>query len=68
MEINYPLETTYFISYNDNDENVHYGQINPDQCMVTAKEHIFTTLVKQEFIDELLTYGITYEEKNPSTL
>lgn len=62
MEINYPSETTYFIAYSDNDDNVHYGQINPDQCMTTSKETVYTTLVKEEYITELLNHNINYEE------
>jgi hypothetical protein len=57
-EINYPLEKTYFICYNENDDNVHYGIINPDQCMTTGKANVFTTIVEQEYIDELLKHNI----------
>ena len=61
-EINYPSEKTYFIGYNENDDNVHYGTINPDQCMVTGKETVYTTTVEQEYIDELLKHNINYED------
>jgi len=64
-EINYPLEKTYFIGYNENDDNVHYGTINPDQCMVTGKETVYTTTVEQEYIDELLKHNIVYEDTLP---
>jgi hypothetical protein len=67
MEINYPIEKTYFIAYNENDDNVHYGTINTDQCMVTGKQNVFSTTVEQEYIDELLKYGIKYEDTLPVT-
>lgn len=60
-EINYPLEKTFFIAYNDNDDNIHHGTINSDQCMTTGKNNIYTTTVKQEYIDELLKFNIEYE-------
>ena len=66
-EINYPSEKTYFIAYNENDDNVHYGTINPDQCMVTGKETVYTTTVEQEYIDELLKHNINYEDTLPSS-
>ena len=65
-EINYPSEKTYFIAYNENDDNVHYGTINTDQCMVTGKENVYTTTVEQEYIDELLKHNIKYEDTLPS--
>jgi hypothetical protein len=61
-EIKYPSEKTYFIGYNENDDNVHYGIINTDQCMVTGKENVYTTTVEQEYIDELLVHNIIYED------
>jgi len=61
-EINYPSEKTYFIAYNENDDNVHYGTIDTDQCMVTGKENVYTTTVEQEYIDELLNHNINYED------
>jgi len=66
-EINYPSEKTYFIGYNENDDNVHYGTIDPDQCMTTGKENVYTTTVEQEYIDELLKYNINYEDTLPSS-
>ena len=66
-EINYPSEKTYFIAYNENDDNVHYGTINTDQCMVTGKETVYTTTVEQEYIDELLKHNINYEDTLPSS-
>lgn len=66
-EINYPLEKTYFIAYNDNDDNVHYGTINPDQCMSSGKENIYSTTIEDEYIDELLKYNIKYEDTIPTT-
>lgn len=66
-EINYPSEKTYFISYNENDDNVHYGTINPDQCMVTGKANVFSTTVEQEYIDELLKHNINYEDTLPTS-
>jgi len=66
-EINYPLEKTYFIAYNENDDNVHYGTIDTDQCMVTGKENVYTTTIEQEYIDELLNHNINYEDSLPSS-
>lgn len=67
-EIKYPPVTTYFISYEDNDTNPHYGEVNSDQHMVTPKPNIFTTIDRDEYIAELLTYGITLEENTPENL
>ena len=61
-EIKYPSGTTYFISYEENDTNPHYGEVNPGQYMITPKTNIFTTTDKEEYITELSTYGITLEE------
>lgn len=61
-EIKYPTVTTYFISYVDNDTNPHYGEVNPHQYMITPKPNIFTTTVEQEYIDELLQYGIVLKD------
>jgi hypothetical protein len=67
-EIKYPLEKTYFIGYNENDDNVHYGIINVDQCMVTAKETVYTTTIEEEYINELLVHNIKYEDTLPKSL
>ena len=67
-EINYPSEKTYFIGYNENDDNVHYGIIDVDQCMTTAKDNIYTTIIEQEYIDELLIHNIKYEDTLPKSL
>ena len=64
-EIKYPLVKTYFISYDDNDNNPHYGEVNSDQYMITPKTNMFTTTDKEEYITELSTYGITLEETTP---
>jgi hypothetical protein len=61
-EIKYPSVTTYFISYEENDDNPHYGEVNSDQYMITPKTNMFTTTDKEEYIVELSTYGITLEE------
>lgn len=61
-EIKYPSEKTYFIGYNENDDNVHYGTIDVDQCMVTSKETVYNTVVEQEYIDELLKHNIIYND------
>jgi hypothetical protein len=66
-QINYPSEKTYFIGYNENDDNVHYGTIDVDQCMSTAKDNVYTTTVEQEYIDELLVHNIKYEDTLPKT-
>jgi hypothetical protein len=67
-EINYPSEKTYFIGYNENDDNVHYGTINVDQCMSTGKQNLYTTTIEQEYIDELLKHNIIYEDTLPIPL
>jgi hypothetical protein len=64
-EIKYPSVTTYFISYEENDDNPHYGEVNSDQYMITPKTNMFTTTDKEEYIVELSTYGITLEETTP---
>jgi hypothetical protein len=64
-EIKYPSVVTYFISYNENDTNPHYGEVNSDQYMVTPKTNIFTTTNKDEYIAELLTYGIILKDDLP---
>ena len=61
-EIKYPIVTTYFISYEDNDTNPHYGEVNSGQYMITPKPNMFTTTVEQEYIDELLQYGIVLKD------
>jgi len=67
-EIKYPSVTTYFISYEENDTNPHYGEVNSGQYMITPKTNIFTTTDKDEYAAELLTYGITLEDNNPENL
>ena len=61
-EIKYPPVTTYFISYEENDVNPHYGEVGSGQYMITPKTNMFTTTDKEEYITELSTYGITLEE------
>jgi hypothetical protein len=61
-EIKYPTETTYFISYNNNDINPHYGEVNPDQYMITPKTNIFLTTDLEEYKSELSKYGIEFKE------
>ena len=60
-EIKYPLVKTYFISYDDNDNNPHYGEVTPDQYMVTTTD-------EEEYVSELSTYGITLNENSPENL
>ena len=67
-EIKYPLEKTYFIAYDENDENVHYGTIDVDQCMTTGKQTVYTTTIEQEYIDELLVHNIIYENIQPTEI
>jgi hypothetical protein len=67
-EIKYPLEKTYFIAYDENDENVHYGTIDIDQCMTTGKQTVYTTTIEQEYIDELLVHNIIYENVQPTEI
>lgn len=65
-EIKYPSVTIYFISYEENDGNPHYGEVNSDQYIITPKTNMFTTTEKEEYITELSTYGITLEETTPT--
>lgn len=67
-EVKYPLNTTYFISYEENDTNPHYGEVSPDQYMITPKSNIFTTTDELEYKSELLKYGITLEDNSPENL
>jgi hypothetical protein len=61
-EIKYPLVKTYFISYDDNDNNPHYGEVNSGQYMITPKPNMFTTTIREEFVTELLKFGVDYDK------
>lgn len=67
-EIKYPLVKTYFISYDENETNPHYGEVSPDQYMITPKSNIFTTTDELEYKSELLTYGINLEENSSENI
>jgi hypothetical protein len=61
-EIKYPTVKTYFVSYEDDDTNPHYGEVSPDQYMITPKTNIFSTTDKEEYKIELSKYGIELKE------
>jgi hypothetical protein len=61
-EIKYPTVKTYFVSYDDDDTNPHYGEVSPDQYMITPKTNIFSTTDKEEYKTELSKYGIELRE------
>jgi len=62
IELNYPESITYYIIWTNN--LVSYGTLNPDQCLSSGRENIYTTLDKNECIAELLTtFNIIYEEE-----
>jgi hypothetical protein len=63
-EIKYPSVTTYFISYDDDYTNPHYGEVNSDQYMITPKLNMFTTTIREEFVIELLKFNINYDKKS----
>ena len=53
-EIKYPLELTYFISYDDYETLPHFGEVTSGQYMITPKPNMFTTTIRNEFVEELL--------------
>jgi hypothetical protein len=61
-EIKYPTVKTYFVSYENDDINPHYGEVNPDQYMITPKTNIFSTTDLEEYKSELSKYGIELKE------
>jgi hypothetical protein len=61
-EIKYPTVKTYFVSYENEDTNPHYGEVNPDQYMITPKTNIFSTTDLEEYKSELSKYGIEFKE------
>jgi hypothetical protein len=64
-EIKYPTELTYFISYDDYETLPHYGEVTSGQIMRTPKPNMFTTTIREEFVQELLKFKIDYDK--PST-
>jgi hypothetical protein len=60
-EIKYPTVKTYFVSYENEDTNPHYGEVTPDQYMITPKTNIFSTADIEEYKLELSKYGIVLE-------
>lgn len=67
-EIKYPLELTYFISYDDLETLPHYGEVSSGQYMITPKPNMFTTINREEFVEELLRFGIEYDNISSSNL
>jgi hypothetical protein len=61
-EIKYPTVKTYFVSYENEDTNPHYGEVTPDQYMITPKTYIFSTTDIEEYKLELSKYGIVLED------
>jgi hypothetical protein len=67
-EIKYPNELTYFISYDDYETVPHYGEVTSGQHMITPKLNIFTTIIREEFVTELLKFGIDYDKQSTDEL
>jgi hypothetical protein len=67
-EIKYPSELTYFISYDDYETLPHYGEVTSGQYMITPKLNIFTTIIREEFVTELLKFGIDYDKQSTNEL
>jgi hypothetical protein len=67
-EIKYPTELTYFISYDDYETLPHYGEVTSGQIMITPKLNIFKTTIREEFVTELLKFGIDYDKQSTDGL
>ena len=63
IEINYPESLTYYIIWTNN--VVSYGNLTSEQCLSSGRENLYTTLDKNELINELLTnFNIVYKEES----
>jgi hypothetical protein len=63
IEINYPESLTYYIIWTNDD--VSYGALTSEQCLSSGRENLYTTLDKNELINELLTnFNIVYKEES----
>jgi hypothetical protein len=63
IEINYPELLTYYIIWTN--DVVSYGTITSQQCLSSGRENLYTTLDKNELINELLTnFNIVYKEES----
>jgi hypothetical protein len=67
-EIKYPLELTYYISYDNYETLPHYGEVTTSQYMITPKPNMFTTTIREEFVTELLKFGINYDKQSTDEL
>jgi len=67
-EIKYPSVTTYFISYDDYETLPHYGEVTSGQYMITPKPNMFTTTIREEFVIELLKFGVDYDKPTTDEL
>ena len=62
IEINHPEFLTYYIIWTN--DNVSYGSLTPEQCLSSGRENLYTTLDKNELINELLTkFNVVYKEE-----
>ena len=53
-DILHPVQTTYFICYDSiTDTDPAYGVINTDQELTSGRSNIWTSLVEQDWLDEL---------------
>lgn len=57
-EIIKPSQLTFFVAYNENDTDPHYGSVSSIQEMVTSKANLFTTQNEEEWLAELNKYQI----------
>jgi hypothetical protein len=53
QERKYPRKTTYFIAYT-NADIFGYGIVNSDNVMTTGQPLLYTTLIKADWLAELL--------------
>ena len=62
MEINKPIQRTYYILING---ETQYGYIEPDQVLTNeSKSQCETFIVEQEWLDRLLELGIDPNEED----
>jgi hypothetical protein len=71
QHIDYPAQTTYYICYDNlTDIDPAYGWVDPDQVMTSGRAQMWTSLIEQDWINELQTqWNITYPPPpDPPTL
>lgn len=57
-EIDKPAQITYFLAYSVDETICAYGKIEPNQCMTTGQANLETFLVKQDWIDRAVDFGL----------